>query len=128
MRDHLGGTDGLERSLFFYSFAIPKYLEYRWHMYNKSPDHVWNELDRQTAARGLEMAYELEGFYVKSGQIVAANFGNAFPQIWQDTMSVLQDQVSLAFTHVSTILCNKYLTRTVVGRFRPRSIVLSRGL
>lgn len=93
IHDHLEGTDGLVRSLSFYSFAIPKYIEYRWHMYNKSSDEVWDKLDQETAARGLELAYELEGFYIKSGQMVAANIGNAFPAIWQDTMSVLQDQV-----------------------------------
>jgi hypothetical protein len=93
VHDHVGGTDGLVRSLSFYSFAIPKYVEYRWHMYNKSADHVWEKLDQETASIALEKAYELEGFYIKGGQMVAANMGNAFPQIWQDTMSVLQDQV-----------------------------------
>jgi predicted unusual protein kinase regulating ubiquinone biosynthesis (AarF/ABC1/UbiB family) len=62
-------------------------------MYNKSADHVWEKLDQETASIALEKAYELEGFYIKGGQMVAANMGNAFPQIWQDTMSVLQDQV-----------------------------------
>jgi len=28
-----------------------------------------------------------------SGQLAAANVGNAFPEIWQDTMSVFQDKV-----------------------------------
>ena len=59
----------------------------------QSPDKVWDELDRETSARGLELAYELEGFYIKSGQMCATNIGGAFPQVWQDTMSVLQDQV-----------------------------------
>jgi predicted unusual protein kinase regulating ubiquinone biosynthesis (AarF/ABC1/UbiB family) len=62
-------------------------------MYNKSPDEVWDKLDAETAVVALDKAYELEGFYIKGGQMVAANMGGAFPQIWQDTMSVLQDQV-----------------------------------
>lgn len=62
-------------------------------MYNKSPDHVWDKLDTETAKTALDKAYELEGFYIKGGQMVAANMGGAFPQIWQDTMNVLQDQV-----------------------------------
>jgi aarF domain-containing kinase len=47
----------------------------------------------ETAVAALDKAYELEGFYIKSGQVVAANLAGAFPQIWQDTMVVLQDQV-----------------------------------
>jgi predicted unusual protein kinase regulating ubiquinone biosynthesis (AarF/ABC1/UbiB family) len=68
-------------------------LEYRWHTYRKSPNDVWDKLDEETAATALDLAYELEGFYYKGGQMVAANMGDAFPKIWQDTMSVLQDQV-----------------------------------
>ncbi|KAG7346989.1 hypothetical protein IV203_006058 [Nitzschia inconspicua] len=93
VHDHVGGTEGLMRSISFYKYAIPKYLEYRWHMYNQSPDHIWDELDKKAATEGLKKAYELEGFYIKGGQMVAANMGGAFPQVWQDTMSVLQDQV-----------------------------------
>jgi hypothetical protein len=83
IRQELGGLDDLHRAASFYSFAIPKYVKYRYHMYLQSPDEVWHELDRESSAEGLQKAYELEGFYVKSGQIVAANLGNAFPQIWQ---------------------------------------------
>ena len=93
VHDHVGGTEGLMRSVSFYSYAIPKYFLYRFHMINQSPDEVWEELDKQAATEGLQKAYELEGFYIKGGQMVAANMGGAFPQIWQDTMSVLQDQV-----------------------------------
>jgi aarF domain-containing kinase len=93
VHDHVGGTEGLVRSISFYSYAIPKYCLYRFHMINQSPDEVWEELDKQAAVEGLQKAYELEGFYIKGGQMVAANMGGAFPQIWQDTMSVLQDQV-----------------------------------
>ena len=92
MHDHVGGTEGLARTMSFYSIAIPKYLEYRLHMFKESPDEVWDELDRQTSKQGLEKILELRGFYIKSGQLAAANIGNAFPPIWQDTMSVLQDE------------------------------------
>jgi aarF domain-containing kinase len=93
VHDHVGGSEGLMRSISFYSYAIPKYVEYRWHMHQQSPDEVWDRLDHKAATEGLQKAYELEGFYIKGGQMVAANMGGAFPQIWQDTMSVLQDQV-----------------------------------
>ena len=65
VHDHLGGTEGLYRSGSFYFLAIPKYIEYRYHMYMQSPDHVWEELDRETSAKGLEKLLELKGFYVK---------------------------------------------------------------
>jgi hypothetical protein len=79
VHDHVEGTEGLERAAKFYSFAIPKYIEYRYHSWNKSPDEVWEKLDKETSAVGLQLIYELEGFYIKSGQMVAANMGGAFP-------------------------------------------------
>ena len=82
MHDHVGGTEGLARTMSFYSIAIPKYLEYRLHMFKESPDEVWDELDRETSKQGLEKILELRGFYIKSGQLAAANIGNAFPPIW----------------------------------------------
>jgi aarF domain-containing kinase len=89
----LGGTEGLSRSVSFYSIAIPKYCTYRYHSYIQSPNQVWEQLDKETSKQGLAKILSLEGFYIKCGQLVAANIGNAFPPIWQDTMSVLQDQV-----------------------------------
>ena len=91
--DHFGGTEGLWRALQFYSIAIPKYVEYRYHQWRESPDHVWDELDRRTSRQGLDIILRLKGFYVKCGQLCASNIGNAFPEVWQETMSVLQDQV-----------------------------------
>lgn len=93
VHDHVGGTEGLLRTVSFYSLAIPKYLIYRYRMFRGAPDETWEELHETTAKQGLEKMYELQGFYVKAGQMVAANIGGAFPPIWQDTMSVLQDQV-----------------------------------
>lgn len=98
--DHLGGTEGLYRSLAFYSVAIPKYILYRFHYYMGSPDEVWDKLDQETSAVALETMLKLEGFYYKAGQMCASNMGDAFPQIWRDTMSVLQDQVPPQPFHV----------------------------
>ena len=100
IHDHVGGTEGLARTMSFYSIAIPKYLEYRLHMFRESPDEVWDELDRETSKKGLDKILELRGFYIKSGQLAAANIGNAFPPIWQDTMSVLQDECPAEDFHV----------------------------
>jgi aarF domain-containing kinase len=91
--DHFGGFDGVTRSLSFYSLAIPKYIQYRYHQWKDSPDPVWDDLHRTTSQQGLDKILDLQGFYVKCGQLCAANIGNAFPPIWQDTMSILQDQV-----------------------------------
>lgn len=90
--DLFGGTEGLQRAGSFYWIALPKYAEYRYHQYRKSPQHVWDKLDMHTAQAALRKMLELQGFYIKSGQICAANIGNAFPKYWQETLSVLQDQ------------------------------------
>eukprot|EP00980_Cylindrotheca_fusiformis_P024381 scaffold11809_cov128-Cylindrotheca_fusiformis.AAC.20 len=123
VHDHLGGTEGFTRSLSFYSFAIPKYLEYRYHMYKKSPDDVWDNLDAETANVALDKAYELEGFYIKGGQMIAANMGGAFPQIWQDTMSVLQDQVPPQdFSSIKKIVCSELDFENVFSSFEEKPI------
>lgn len=92
VNDYVGGTEGLTRTISFYSLAVPKYLQYRYHMWRNSPQGVWDDLDRETSAWGLQKMLELRGFYIKCGQLVASNIGDAFPPIWQETMSVLQDQ------------------------------------
>lgn len=90
---YFGGFEGLSRALYFYSYAIPKYFVYRYHQYVQSPPHVWEELDRNTSALALDIMKQLKGFYIKCGQTCATNIGDAFPEIWQHTMSPLQDQV-----------------------------------
>jgi aarF domain-containing kinase len=92
IHDEVGGTEGLKRTIAFYSLAIPKYIQYRYHQIVDSPDHVWEELDKETSKQGLDKILELRGFYIKSGQMCAANIGNAFPRVWQETMSVLQNK------------------------------------
>lgn len=66
--DHFGGTEGLWRAAQFYSLAIPKYLEYRYHQYMQSPDYVWEKLDRDTSKIGLDIILRLKGFYIKCGR------------------------------------------------------------
>mmetsp|Transcript_12349 Transcript_12349/g.18653 ORF Transcript_12349/g.18653 Transcript_12349/m.18653 type:complete len:579 (+) Transcript_12349:44-1780(+) len=109
INNHVGGSDGLVRTVSFYSLAIPKYIQYRAHMIMQSPDEVWDELHEETSKAGLDKIMELQGFYVKSGQMAAANIGNAFPKIWQDTMSVLQDECpSEPFEVVKSIVESEY--------------------
>jgi predicted unusual protein kinase regulating ubiquinone biosynthesis (AarF/ABC1/UbiB family) len=90
--DHFGGREGLQRAVSFYSLAIPKYIQYRYHQMYQSDEQTWEELDRVTSQQGLDKILALKGFYVKCGQIAASNIGDAFPKIWQETMSVLQDR------------------------------------
>lgn len=84
-------------------------MEYRYHMWKKSPQETWDALDKDTSAVALQSMLELKGFYIKSGQICASNIGNAFPKIWQDTLSVLQDQCpSKEFGVIKEIIESEY--------------------
>ena len=65
INDHVGGSEGLQRTINFYSLAIPKYIEYRYHMIRQSPDEVWDKLHEETSKMGLDRIMELQGFYVK---------------------------------------------------------------
>lgn len=104
--EHVGGTmEGLLRSLNFYSFAIPWYMVYRFHLFLQSPDETWDALDRKASRQALDKILELQGFYIKCGQMAAANIGDAFPLIWQETMQPLQDQVpAMEFRVIESIL------------------------
>lgn len=109
LNEHLGGNEGLLRTASFYSLAIPKYVLYRYHMLVDSPDEVWDKLHAETSKAGLEKIMELQGFYVKSGQMCAANIGNAFPPIWQETMAPLQDECpARPFTVVKSIIESEF--------------------
>jgi len=109
LNDHLGGSEGLLRTASFYSLAIPKYIQYRYHMMVDSPDEVWDQLHKETSKAGLDKIMELQGFYVKSGQMCAANIGNAFPPIWQETMAPLQDDCpARPFTVVKSIIESEF--------------------
>ena len=83
LHTHLGGNESLKRTASFYSLAIPAYLQYRYHMLIDSEEETWEELHKETSLKGLNKILELQGFYVKSGQMAAANIGNAIPPIWQ---------------------------------------------
>ncbi|KAL3782331.1 hypothetical protein ACHAWO_011260 [Cyclotella atomus] len=122
---HLGGNESLARTASFYSLAIPSYIHYRYHMAVDSPDLVWDELHKETSLKGLNKILELQGFYVKSGQMAAANIGNAFPLIWQDTMSVLQDECpARSFKEVKQVVEEEYgkPLETVFSSFEEKPI------
>ncbi len=76
VKDEVGGLEGLQRTVSFYSLAVPAYGKYRVHMMLESPNETWVALDKDTSQKGLEKILELRGFYIKSGQMCAANIGN----------------------------------------------------
>ena len=61
VHEHVGGSEGLLRTVSFYSLAIPKYIEYRMHMIMESPDQVWDKLHEDTSKAGLDKIMELQG-------------------------------------------------------------------
>ena len=63
VHDHVGGTEGLARTMSFYSTAIPKYIEYRMHMILESPDEVWDDLHEDTSKKGLEKILEVSASF-----------------------------------------------------------------
>jgi hypothetical protein len=75
--EELGGLEGIERSLSFYSVAIPRYIEYRMMQWSNRNDDEWDELHRRASQQGLDKIMELRGFYIKTGQMAASNIGNA---------------------------------------------------
>ncbi|GMH55206.1 hypothetical protein TL16_g01847 [Triparma laevis f. inornata] len=95
LKTELGGTTlGLERSASFYSLAIPTYFRYKYlQKFEPNNQQMWDALDTDASASGLEKILSLRGFYIKTGQMAATNIGGAFPPIWSTTMSVLQDGV-----------------------------------
>ena len=109
LHSHLGGSESLKRTFSFYSVAVPAYIRYRYHMLIDSPDETWEQLHQETSLKGLNKILELQGFYVKSGQMAAANIGNAFPPVWVDTMSVLQDECpAREFDEIQSIIEQEY--------------------
>ena len=98
VKEEVGNLEGLTRSLTFYSVGIPAYLKYEYYyrfLNSGSEEHEaeWRNLHASESKKGLDTILKLRGFYIKNGQMCASNIGNAFPKIWQDTMSVLQDGV-----------------------------------
>ena len=101
------GEEALPRLLTAYSVAIPGFFAYKrvQFTYEKLPVLLGREADAAAAAReymrlhavwaprGLEVILKLRGFNLKTGQLVAGNFGNVFPTEWQNTFECLLDAV-----------------------------------
>lgn len=75
MNNHVGGSDGLARTVSFYSLAIPKYIQYRAHMIMQSPDEVWDELHKETSKAGLDKIIELRSL-LSRGEMYIQTYSN----------------------------------------------------
>ena len=79
------GRENFDRSLSFYSVALPGYLVYKAtdlrtrNFPQEERDKRFDALHEEWAPAALKKIVELRGFYVKIGQMAATNIGNAFP-------------------------------------------------
>lgn len=109
------GPDTLPRIARAYSVGIPALFAYkrvqllhdRWRRRLGLPvddaanDREYEELHRRWAPLALDVILDLRGFNLKTGQLVASNFGNVFPKTWQKTFEILLDKVPhKPFAHV----------------------------
>ena len=109
------GPDALPRLVAAYRVAIPAFVSYKAAQarHEKLPPLLGKPVDPAAAAaaydalhatwapRAMEMVLQLRGFNLKTGQMVAANFGNTFPPAWQSVFEPLLDAVPpKPFSHV----------------------------
>ena len=109
------GPDALPRLTTAYRVAIPAFLSYKatqlWHdrllpLLGAPRDPAAREaafeaLHAEWAPRAMAMVLQLRGFNLKTGQMVASNFGNVFPPAWQAEFEPLLDAVpAKPFAHV----------------------------
>jgi aarF domain-containing kinase len=66
-----------------------------------SLDAEYETLHAEWAPRAMDVVLALRGFNLKTGQLVASNFGNVFPKAWQAVFEPLLDAVPhKPFSHV----------------------------
>ncbi|KAI9024645.1 ABC1 family-domain-containing protein [Hyaloraphidium curvatum] len=113
------GPDVVPRLARSYSDAVPAFLAYRKAQFShedlpkllgRSPDAAaaaaeYARLHAEWAPRMLAAAFSLRGFYLKGAQLVAANYGNAFPPEWQKAMEPSLDKIPhRPFSEVKSIV------------------------
>ena len=109
------GEEALPRLVAAYSVAIPGFAAYKATQLRRerlprllglpvdeaAASAAYEALHEEWAPRGLEVILRLRGFNLKTGQMVASNFGNVFPEKWQGVFEVLLDAVPpKPFAHV----------------------------
>ena len=104
---HEFGPETLPRMASLYTIAIPGLLAYKkvqliddeWRkLFGLAVDEdavarSYQALHDEWAPKGLAKILELRGFNLKTGQMVASNFANAFPRTWQKAFEPLLDNV-----------------------------------
>ena len=109
------GEEALPRLVTVYSVGIPAFAAYKLTQLRTqrlprllgqpvdeaAVDAAFEALHREWAPRALDVVLRLRGFNLKSGQMVASNFGNVFPEAWQSVFEPLLDAVPpKPFEHV----------------------------
>lgn len=101
------GEDALPRLFRSYRDAIPAFGAYKkvqllketipkWLGKEPDPEEIaaaYEALHEHWAPRMLDAAFELGGFYLKGGQLVASNYGNAFPRAWVKALEPVLDAI-----------------------------------
>ena len=101
------GEEALPRLVTAYSVAIPGFAAYKavqlrherlprllgLPVDEAAASAAYEALHEEWAPRGLDVILRLRGFNLKTGQMVASNFGNVFPEKWQGVFEVLLDAV-----------------------------------
>lgn len=69
---------------------------------------AYEKLHKVWAPRFFRAALELKGFYLKSGQMAASNYANAFPRTWQEVFEPVLDQMpAQPFETVKAFVCSE---------------------
>lgn len=80
--------------------AIPAFVDYKrvqWGLSRildaEALDAAYEKLHEKWAPRMLDAVLRLRGFYLKGGQLVAGNYGNAFPRAWSKVFEPVLDRI-----------------------------------
>lgn len=118
------GDEAFDRMWRAYSRAVPAFLEYKFVQYyhevlptklGKGPDTQvadakYLELHSKWAPEMLQIILELRGFHLKTGQMIASDFGGVAPKQWQEIFEPLLDQVPHKPFHEVKALLEKELS------------------
>jgi aarF domain-containing kinase len=98
---HEFGPEVLSRIIRVYKEAIPATIDYKGLQFceEHAPSLVgvvtaksYEELHDKWAHRLLAATFDLRGFFLKGGQLVASNYGNAFPPLYQKIFAPVLDK------------------------------------
>lgn len=120
-REKLSVLERLSRSLTFYSRVIPILLRYRLAEVElerrcasaEECSLEYSELDEWGSSRLRDAILELQGFYVKSGQVVSTRV-DLFSKPYTDKLGVLQDGLQALPTDLmKQVVCNELCLESI---------------